>query len=260
MLYAADMSLHVHLISGQAALPFVHIHGWCCDHRAMLPVAEAFPEATHHLVDLPGHGQSTGPADLSIRTQAAAVLAAVPPACLVVGHSMGGQIALEMAATAPQRIAGAILLDPAHIIATDKVRARGEALKRQLAEHDPAEIVRAFARAQLVGPVDEARFGPLVERMASTPADTARRAWDAIMEYDGAEALARLSVPTLVIAIDKPVNRLPDLARASKSITTAQVAASGHMLQFEAMEQISAMIRRWMTVERIALGTSGGAV
>lgn len=226
----------------------------------MLPVAEAFPGVAHLLVDLLGHGRSPRAEDLSIRAQAEAVLAVAPPRFLVCGHSMGGQVALEIAARAPERVAAAVLLDPAHIVATEKVRASGEALRRQLAAREPAEILRAFARAQLVGPVDEERFAPLVETMAATPAHTARRAWDEILAYDGQAALGLLSVPTLVVAIDKPVNRLADLARASKWITTGQVAASGHMLQFEAMPQVSAMIRRWLEVGRIPLGTAVQAV
>ncbi len=249
--------LHIVDVPGDEALPFLLVHGWCCSHEAMLPVAEALPEAPHRLVDLLGHGQSPKAADISIPAQARAVLDAAPDRFIVVGHSMGGQIALEIAALAPDRVAGAVLLDAAHIVATDKVRATGEGLMRQLDARDPVEIVGAFARAQLAGPVDAARYDRLVEIMTRTDPQVIREAFRQILAWNGAPALAALARPLLAIAIDKPVNRLTDFARASRHVTTGQVAASGHMVQYEAMDQVAAMIRRWLTVKAEAIGTAG---
>lgn len=250
MLYHLD-------IAGPGPLPLLHLHGWCCDHQAMLPVAEALPHIPHRLVDLPGHGRSPAGSSLSIQDQATAALSVAPSAFVAIGHSMGGQIALQMATIAPDRVRAVILLDPAHIIPIPSALAYARSMRDQLQRRDPSEVVRAFARAQLVGPVDDARFDRLVETMAATSAETARKAWEAILAFDGASALARLSVPTLAIAIDKPVNRLADLARASPFITTGQVAASGHMLQFEAMDQVVAMIGRWALVRNVPLGLRG---
>jgi hypothetical protein len=41
------------------------------------------------------------------------------------------------------------------------------------------------------------------------------------------------------------MNRLADLARLNRRVTTAQVAGSGHMLQYEVMDQIAPMLRRF---------------
>jgi pimeloyl-ACP methyl ester carboxylesterase len=244
----------------EAGLPFVLVHGWCCDHRAMSPVADAFPDRRHFLVDLPGHGGSADRGDAAISAQAAAVLSAVPVARFIaVGHSMGGQIALSMAASAPGRVAGAVLLDPARILPDEKVVAAGLAMQRNLARQPTADIVRAFARAQLRGPVvAAAAFDLLVETMAGTPDDLARREWDAVMAFDGPAALAALAVPTLAIVVDRSANRPADLARASRCITTGQVAAAGHMVQYEAMDQAEAMIRRWLVVAAVDAGGAGG--
>lgn len=234
--------------------PMLHVHGWCSDHRAMLPVARAFPNRAHILVDLPGHGRSPPADDLSIPAHAAAALAVAPDGAILVGHSMGAQVALAAAAEAgPGRVAGVVLLDPAHLLPLEKAVEAGRGLAAQLATRPPAEIVATFARAQLVGPPDDpAAFAALVAAMAATPAETARAQWNAILGFAGeggaAAALAALAVPALVIAAAKPVNRLSDLARASRHITTGQVAAAGHMLQFEAMDQVAAMVRRWLLV------------
>lgn len=236
----------------KAGVPWLSIHGWCCDHRAMLPVAGAFPERGHILVDLPGHGASAPAQSLDIDAMADRVLAAVSDTRFIaIGHSMGALVALALAVRAPERVAGLVLLEPAHIVPTPKARENAEVMRRSLARFAPADIVRAFARSQLHGPLAPrmaAAFDELVETMAATAPETARGAWDAVLAFDGAAALSRLAVPTLAIAIDKPVNRLADLARASPCITTGQVAAAGHMVQFEAMGQVAEMIARWLVV------------
>lgn len=67
--------------------------------------------------DLPGHGRSRGPACLSVEANADAVFAALAECsvkqALLVGHSMGSLIALEVARRWPERIAGVALLGTA---------------------------------------------------------------------------------------------------------------------------------------------------
>ncbi len=64
-------------------------------------------------VDLPGHGDSEGPALPSVgdlAAWAAALADALGDRIHVIGHSMGAFIALEAAATSPDRVASVVLL------------------------------------------------------------------------------------------------------------------------------------------------------
>lgn len=95
------------------ALPLVLLHGFCED-------ARIWDALTGHLVglplvaiDLPGFGGSEPPevSDMSAYTAAiVAVLEALSlPKVLLLGHSLGGYVALEFAAYFPERLAGLCL-------------------------------------------------------------------------------------------------------------------------------------------------------
>jgi pimeloyl-ACP methyl ester carboxylesterase len=231
-----------------APLRFVMVHGWTCDHGSMEPVAAAFPDADSTLVDLLGHGASPKAASYAIADQAAAALASTGGRAVWVGHSMGAQVALEAARQAPERVAGVALLDPAFIAPTDKALAFGQGMQTQLARVDIPAMIELFGRNQIVSATDSDAVETLVATMRATDPAVVRAAWDAILTWDGRAALAAMACPGLVIAIDKPLNRLPDLARLNARLMTGQVAGSGHMVQFEVMDQVAAMMRRMLAL------------
>lgn len=237
------------LTRGAGSPPFVLIHGWTCDHDSMSPIANAFPDHACHLVDLLGHGRSPKTGDYAIESQARAALATAPEAKAIwIGHSMGGQVALAAAVAAPARVGGVILLDPAFIAPHEKARAFGDGMRTQLARVDIPQMMEAFARNQIVRAGDPAAVERTIATMKATDPDVTRAAWDAIMAWNGRETLERVSCPILLITIDKPLNRPADLVRINNKIMTAQVAGSGHMLQFEVMDQIAPMIRRFLEI------------
>lgn len=224
----------------------VLVHGWTCDHRAMAPIAAAFPEQTAVMPDLPGHGASPKTDDYSIAAQTTAVLAAMPERAIWIGHSMGAQIVVEAAARAPERVIAAVLLDPAAIAPMEAAFAGRDRMKADLATTDdfPA-LMRRFSAGMMTAPTDAEAVRALAETQAAGDPDVARAGWDAIWSWDGPAAFAALTVPTLVITVERTMNRLSDLAKLNRRIATAQVTGSGHMLQFEVMDQVAPMMRRF---------------
>ncbi len=222
------------------------VHGWTCDHRAMQPVADAFPGQQAVMPDLPGHGASAKTGDYSIPVQTDAVLAAMPERAIWIGHSMGAQIAVEAAARAPERVLAAVLLDPAAIQPMEAAFAGRDRMKTDLATTDdfPA-LMRRFSSGMMIAPSDADAVAALADTQAATDPDVARAGWDAIWSWDGPAAFAALTVPTLVITVERTMNRLSDLSKLNRRISTAQVVGSGHMLQFEVMDQVAAIMRRF---------------
>jgi pimeloyl-ACP methyl ester carboxylesterase len=239
--------------SGAGAQPLVMVHGWTCDHTSMAPLVRAFERSRTCLsVDLLGHGASPKSETYAIETQAKALLDVVPDKSILVGHSMGAQVAIEAACQAPDKIAAIVLLDPAQIIPIEKSRLFGEGMRTHLDQKDPREVLAAFADSQAVRVADTAESQASIAQMLKTDPDVIHKAWHAIMDWQGADKIARVACPALVIAIDKPINRLVDLARANKKLMTGQVVGSGHSLQFEVMDQVKPMMERFFTLHGFA--------
>jgi esterase len=121
--------------------------------------------ATHFSVyslDLPNHGQSPRREQMSYPDMAADVAAFIRgmklPACHILGHSMGGKVAMQLALETPELVNRLVVADiapvqyPPHhddvLAGLDAVAAAQPADRRSadavLAEHVPALGVRAF--------------------------------------------------------------------------------------------------------------------
>jgi pimeloyl-ACP methyl ester carboxylesterase len=226
------------------------VHGWACTHDTMKPLVSVLSADYHcYSVDLLGHGESPKSADYSIAAQCSAIeatFAGMMEEMVVIGHSMGGQIALELAARGKAR--SAVLLDPAHILPHSGAIKWGKAQQQRLAQGDIPKQMDQFARSQFHYRVDPVLIETLAATMQATDPDAVRSAWDGIISYDGASALRRLEVPVLTVFADAPLNDGRAMARASKHIHLAQTACSGHMQQYDASAQVTAMIERFLAV------------
>jgi pimeloyl-ACP methyl ester carboxylesterase len=97
----------------------VFLHGAQHDHSVWILQSRWFAHHGHAVLalDLPGHGRSAGPAAGSVEAAAerlAQALATVAsPRFVLVGHSMGSLIALDLAQRLGERVAGVALLGSA---------------------------------------------------------------------------------------------------------------------------------------------------
>lgn len=103
---------------GLSTIPIVLIHGLTVSSRYMIPLAELL-SARHPVFapDLPGFGRSSKPREVLDVEGLAQALAAWVDAVglsrpLLVGNSMGCQVAVEYAARFPDALAGAVLVGP----------------------------------------------------------------------------------------------------------------------------------------------------
>ena len=94
---------------GEGARDLVLLHGWGLNVEVWQSIVPRLsPHFRLHLVDLPGYGRSARPDALSLTQMAQQLLPHLPPRALLLGWSLGGLVASELALCAPQQVAGLI--------------------------------------------------------------------------------------------------------------------------------------------------------
>jgi len=143
--------------SGGAQQELVLLHGWGSNReiwRSLL--APLRPWANITLVDLPGCAPGC---DLDVQPQLAQVLAAIldcsPTKAVYLGWSLGGQLAVELAARHPERVAAVITLcsNPRFVATTDwpGMDASRFSAFRAAVMTDPGGALRRFDSLQTAG-------------------------------------------------------------------------------------------------------------
>lgn len=190
----------------------------------------------------------------SIDAMADAVLREAPPRFAIAGFSMGGCVALEIVARAPERVERLALLSTNAAGITPMVR---EQLTDAIARVEAGELdtyledafPRYFAPSRAA---DRALRDVYVAMGRSIGAVAGARQMRALLTYAGFAAdPASIAVPTAVIA-GRFDGRIPPDVQAAMAgrIPTATmqvIETSGHFTPIEAPDAVSEALRHWFT-------------
>ena len=237
--------------SGEPELLFVP--GWCCDRTAFGPQFEHFAR-THAVtaLDLRGCGQSDRPEDgyeiPDLADDLARFCAEVGiDEPVVVGHSLGGMIAVELAARHPTVPRALVLVDPGPIDPLPKTVRGFEALAEQLAGPMGQEVRRLYV--QDMGARDEELARWIADVMCAVPLPIATAVIRGVNAWNGVGALALCAVPTLLLRSGLDANPDAIRLRAIKpDLEVGITVGAGHFHQLEVPEQVNAMIERFLTI------------
>lgn len=191
------------------------------------------------------------PRGASVDAMAAAILAELPDRFALAGHSMGGYVALAMAAGAPERLAGLALLSTACTADSEEAKAGRQTAIEQARADFPAladRLARAMlsrssrADAALLADTHAMILRCGADRFAEQQTATATR-------VDRCDLLPRIAVPALVLAGSQDAIVAPDrsreMAAAIPDAMLAMIPDCGHVPQREAPDMTSAMLLRW---------------
>ncbi len=186
--------------------------------------------------------------DGSIEALAERALADAPPRFVLIGFSMGGYVAREMARRAPERVQALVL------IATS-ARGGGANQKARKAAAVDASTFNGMSRGAIVKSLHPDRAGDteMIERIRAMgqrlgPQVFTRQA--GIEREDGVPYLGEIRVPTLVIAGAQDGLRSLDEAKELQSgIPDARVEVvegTGHMIPIEVPRHLSDILGIWI--------------
>lgn len=236
-----------------AGPPVVVIHGWACDARSMAPLARHLARSRRVIsVDLRGHGESDKPEqtytvegfadDVAWMADALGVKGAA-----VIGHSLGGSIALALGARRPEVFTSVVVLEA--LIVAYEAAVAGFAPVRAGVEGPQCEVVaRAFAE-QLHGPwFEPAAKAASVDRMLTTPAHVLRSAIGASFVFDSVAAAAACKVPLLYVGTGTWYTDLARLRELCPQLVSAQLVGCGHYFCEEVPDQTGAVVGRFLEV------------
>src|SRR6202140_4772665 len=240
---------------GSGSQPFLFVHGWTCNHNFFAPQIEYFSRFQRVIAaDLCGHGASDAPQRQYTVPEFADDLAwlcgelGVERAVLV-GHSMGGVIALQLAATHPELCAAVCLIDSV-VFPSDAFIAQLKLLGDQLAGSAYIQTLQNFAAgALLIETDDPVRKAHVLAEMARTSQHVAVPAFRShLLDYDASSAARACRVPIAYIAASNLMADLGQFKQLCPQLVTAQPLGSGHFSLLEVPEQVNTMLERFVKI------------
>lgn len=237
----------------QAALPLLALPGTLCDARVFAPALDGIENVTV----LPMHGAQSS-ADMARQ-----ILAEAPERFGLIGFSLGGIVALEIAAQAPERVAGLALIastarpDPlenADLRRADAAMAEADGVGAYVEKFWPKWVAasnreNSALRANVLAMAESCGAKRLTEQ-----------AEIAINREDSRPRLSSISVPTLLLCGEEDPFCTPEINReAAALIPDAElvlVKDAGHFLPLEQPQAVATAIKAWLST----LNTSKGHI
>lgn len=241
--------------SGGPGRAVVLLHGAGVDHSMFEAQAQALTRQGHRVVllDLRGHGQS-GPSPRARVTAAdlledlgALLTICGTDAAVLVGHSLGGNLAQDFARRYPERVGGVIVLDSTWntgpLSALERLALRISA--PALGMIPAARLPRIMARASAETEGARARAEALFARM---PKERFLEVWSATTAFVAPDPRHRSAVPLALVrgAEDRTGNissAMPRWAEA-EGIEEHVIPGAGHMVTWDAPAEVSQLLLR----------------
>jgi len=244
---AADDGVKIAYTAHHIADPtLVLVHGWMCDQSYWQQQVPALSKEYGVVtIDLAGHGKSgSDRQDWTIASLGRDVKAVIEhlrlKRVIVVGHSMGGRVALETARLLPGTVIG--------VIGVDTLQDADEKLNPGLVKDFLGSFERDFARAcdgfvrDMFGTnADTGLIDRIAADMCSGPGSVGTALLRDYIAYDTAAAMQAAGVPVRCVNADKwPTNVKGNQQYCDYAVTI--IPGFGHFLMQEAPDQLNAAL------------------
>jgi len=244
--------------------PLLLVNGWTGDHGIFTPQIEHFSWRRRVVaINLRGHGASDAPQDgytmpgfaddIAWQSQALGLHKPV-----VIGHSLGGMIALELCGRHPDLASGLIMID-SMVLPPPAIMESAELARLIDGIGGPDYLAISRANAWEIGCDydDPARRQAIYDQYIlppceGTPQHVAIATIKNALAHDPIPAAAACRIPMAYLSADVPlVNMARDLdhlQRLCPQVVIAKTLLAGHFNTVEVADQVNAMIERFLAV------------
>jgi len=222
------------------------IPGMMCDERIFAPQIEGLSDSIRIIVaDISGHS--------TVQDLAAEVLKKSPPKFHLLGHSMGGIVAMEMYAQEPSRIEKLVLMDTNHKAELEEVKAMRDPQMKAAKEGKLVDVMRDEMKPNYLDASDnrESILHTFMEMAKSMGPEVFINQSKALKTREDQQSTLRLiAVPVLVICgsndILCPVERHELMHSIINDSELKIINNAGHIPTLEQPKETTEVLKKWL--------------
>lgn len=222
-LFAADLThqvssdgARVHYESyGKGKDAVVFIHGWTCDLTFWRSQEPVYKKHRSLLIDLPGHGQSDKPDVPYTQERFARAVEAVMrdsgvERAVLVGHSMGGPVALTFLRLFPAKAKALVLVDalvpqrPKDDAARERQKAQMDTFARRWREPDYKESAEKMISSMFSAKTTPAMREDIRSKMGSAPQHVMASAFEGMFAMEAPKPGETYPLPVMAVMVQTP--------------------------------------------------------
>ncbi|MGH9797783.1 MAG: alpha/beta fold hydrolase, partial [Candidatus Polarisedimenticolia bacterium] len=235
--------------TGQGSPPLLFVHGWSCDGGIWDRQVETFSRRHRVItIDLAGHGRSeAGRSRYTVPAWAEDVRAVALHLDLnglvLVGHSLGGYVAVESARLMPERIAAVVPVDSILDAEWQPEPDRLEAFFRDF-DADFVKAATGFVRDMFREDADPDLVERMVARMTAAPPEVAVGGLRSVFAYDLTAALPQVHAPIRAINADRYPTKIEVNRRYAPRFEAVIMEGVGHFPMLEKPRDFNRLLRK----------------
>lgn len=223
-------------------LQFLFIHGAGGTNSKWRYIRPNFSDVHAHFINLPGHGDNRDDPCASIEEYADRLSLQIQDDVLVIGHSMGGLIGIELAKRS-KKVKGLVLVSSHYHLPVHS------SLLEQLSQ---GTFPEKFFYASYDKSIDEKLLEEEKAEISLVQIDTTYRDYMCCEQYsNGCEVISALNIPIMGLygSADRmlPKDAEEAIQRSNAGVISETVEGAAHYMMIEQPEMLTTHLRRFYT-------------
>lgn len=258
MPYCNNNGTNIHFLDGGSGLPLILLHGLGSHSKDWHPQYHFFNQCYRVIaIDLRGHGKSDSPQQAySVPQYASDVLAVMNHLDIhqahLVGFSMGGMTAFQLAVDAPERIHSLTIINSGPHVDSTNLKIKMLFFLRITIIHllGMRTLGKLIARNLFPNTDKQALYKEFVEHISQIPKQTYIRTLKSFLGWNVSDKLNRLSMPVLIVAADQDYTPLSKFKAYARLIPNAQLVVienSRHATPMDQPDKLNQVIDQFLS-------------